>query len=147
MTANIILSAVLAVFGVIDLREHKVHNPMLPAAALVCFISGAAGGGLIYALSGATAGALITLIFWKIRIIGGGDVKLLTICGMLTGVEGMLELLRWSVLCAGAGGAVYIVCMLAQGKGISEAAKAKAAFIPYCFAGSLIMLVTSALTY
>ena len=62
MAVRIILSAILAVFAVIDIKEHRVRNSMLPYAALLCAVSGAVVGGVISVLSGAAVGAVITLI-------------------------------------------------------------------------------------
>ncbi len=53
--------------------------------------------GLAFSLFGATVGFLLFLMFWRIRICGGGDVKLITAVGGWIGPEIILYIIALSM--------------------------------------------------
>lgn len=62
-----------------------------------------------YYLFSAVAIFFILIPFFKIRAIGGGDVKLLSVCAMFTGVESCLYISIYALFFAGIYSLFYLV--------------------------------------
>ncbi|MBL8618430.1 MAG: prepilin peptidase [Deltaproteobacteria bacterium] len=74
-----------------DAQERRVPNPLVLAGLLLCFGGRAQVGGLHGlgdAALGATAGFLGLLPLWALRQMGGGDVKIVMVCGAALGWSG-----------------------------------------------------------
>jgi prepilin peptidase CpaA len=101
--AHLVLKAVaiglLLRIGVIDFREHKIHNSNVMALLVVAVAlvpisiireGGYFGAGITIAMSAALFAVLF--LFWLGGKVGAGDVKLLAIVPMLVGYQAMLPL-------------------------------------------------------
>ena len=91
--------ALLLRIGLIDFREHKIHNNNVMALLVVAVAlvplsiireGGYFGAGITVAMSAALFAVLF--LFWLGRKVGAGDVKLLAIVPMLVGYQAMLPL-------------------------------------------------------
>ncbi len=99
------LVLILAFFAcVTDVKTGKVNNYLLAAGALAGFVFYVKWAGL-YGLPAFFAGGLIPLVpgFWLFhyRMIGAGDVKLLTVLGCIIGTHRGIPFLVWTILIAG----------------------------------------------
>ena len=62
--------------AVSDLRSFKIPNPLVLAVALAALANCFAAGGLqALGWEGALAALIIGAIFWKLGLVGAGDVK------------------------------------------------------------------------
>jgi prepilin peptidase CpaA len=87
-----------------DLRRMIIPNELTAgfAAAGFAFHAVTAGWtGMTGALVGGAAGVLPLLLLYRMRGIGAGDVKWFGAFGVWTGAAAALQLLMYSVLCAG----------------------------------------------
>lgn len=113
--ASLAALGIAAVASVIDLRTQRIPNLLTVGAALLGFayhgvVSGVTGLG--WALAGWVAGALVFIVPFALRGLGGGDVKLLAALGAWLGVKDVF----WLALYTGvAGGVLALLVALAHG--------------------------------
>jgi leader peptidase (prepilin peptidase)/N-methyltransferase len=103
----------------IDLEHRLILNEVLVAAAPVALIvagATAGGSGLVVALvAGAGGGGLFLAIYALARgAMGGGDVKLAAVIGLMTGLPGVVVALLGAIL---SGGATALVLLALRRKG------------------------------
>jgi prepilin peptidase CpaA len=98
-----------------DLRTRRIPNVLTFGAALVALVYHSATGGaagLGVSALGWLLGALVFIVPFALRGLGGGDVKLLAALGAWIGPGGVI----WLALYTGvAGGVMAIVVSLAHG--------------------------------
>ena len=73
-----------------DLRYRRVPNPLIAVAAAGGFVLAAAGGrdSLCTGLSGMALGFLLLFPAFLLHMVGGGDVKSLSVIGLVAGTLG-----------------------------------------------------------
>ena len=85
LVANVVRGVLLSQIGQ---QVWLVNSPSRVVGAL---------DGLAFSLCGAIVGFLIFFVFWRIRICGGGDVKLITAVGAWIGPEIILYIIALSM--------------------------------------------------
>ena len=106
---TVVFCAAVAYF---DIRFRRIPNRLLVsmlAVCLVCFlyvdVIGKADSGLtIYwssAFTGFTVGLAFFFPFWRLGLVGAGDVKLLAVLGFMCGLHGLWQLVLIGCLLAG----------------------------------------------
>jgi prepilin peptidase CpaA len=90
--------------AVFDLRTRRIPNWLTLGAlatALVLRLALDGPTGLALAVVGAFAAGFPALVLFRLRAMGGGDVKLLAACGALVGPETGFQLLLASAIAGG----------------------------------------------
>lgn len=108
----LILSNVLLVAVINDLREHKIPNWLtFPAMVGAVVFHTALNGwaGCLYSLQGIGLGMALLLVPYLLRGMGAGDVKLLGAVGGFLGPQGVFR----SFLFIGIVGGIYVIAVLA----------------------------------
>ncbi len=93
-----------AVAAACDLRARRIPNWLTLGTLLAGFAlrtGGDGSAGLAVAVVGAFAAGFPALLLFRLRAMGGGDVKLLAACGALLGPSSGLELLLASAIVGG----------------------------------------------
>jgi prepilin peptidase CpaA len=82
----------VTVAAVLDVRSRRIPNVLTVwALALALTVRGLAGGGaLLPGLLGLAAAAVITIPLFGLRVLGGGDAKLLIAVGAYLGPQGVM---------------------------------------------------------
>ncbi|WP_127530565.1 A24 family peptidase [Paenibacillus kobensis] len=100
------VALVIVVFASItDIRSMRIPNQLTAASFAVAIIAGlmlSGVQGVWYSLAGAAAGIVPMLIMYGLKGVGAGDVKLFAALGAWLGVHGVLGLMLYSILYAGA---------------------------------------------
>ncbi len=119
----VLLLCYLAVASVMDIKSRKVKNIWilygLLSGLLISFMdSGLTGQGIctlqmgspgfVFSLLGIMI-PLPMLFFFRWRLIGAGDIKLLMVIGCFLGVYGALEVYLISLFCAGAMAVISVI--------------------------------------
>ena len=108
--------ALVTVAAWIDSREGRIPNPLTVSGLLLGLGLGVllgGVGGLIDAACGALVAALVPLLLFRARALGGGDVKLFAALGALLGGSVALE----AQTLAFVGGALHgVVCWARAGR-------------------------------
>lgn len=95
-----------------DLRHRRIPNRLIVAGLCGALLCALAGGGLIAAVAaikGAAVGLLVLLPFFVVRLVGAGDVKLLSVVGGFTGVAALLPVVLGTFIAGGVLGMVWLV--------------------------------------
>ena len=100
-----VYGAITAVAAFTDYRSGKIYNWLtIPALVLGLVLAGAFGWvALGAALQGLGLASLLFIPLFFLRILGGGDVKLMLAMGTVLGFQGTLELTLACFTVAGAG--------------------------------------------
>jgi leader peptidase (prepilin peptidase)/N-methyltransferase len=88
-----VVGAVLAMAALVDMREHKLPNRLLGAAAvLTCIgvLSTASAAVMFSAVSGMVLAGGLMLLVRAIRGVGMGDVKMAAVVGASTGATALM---------------------------------------------------------
>ena len=111
--AGIVVS-VTAVAAITDVREHRIPNRLTYPAMLaglamqaVCF----GWHGLLSSLAGGLVAGGILVLFYVIRAMGAGDVKLAAALGFMVGFKDVIQLLAATAI---AGGILALGFMVVQ---------------------------------
>lgn len=111
MTAAGFLALILALGAVeMDLRSRRIANAWLAAGWAVGFwiqLSPGGRGAAAFAAGSLLPLALLAVLFW-FRMLGAGDIKLLSALGGLMGASAVLQCIFWSFLF----GAVFSIGIL-----------------------------------
>jgi len=102
--------ALATVAAVIDVREHRIPNWLTyPGIILGVVLRWLAFGwnGLGTALAGCLLAGGIVFLFYVVRALGAGDVKLLAAIGSLVGPGHVVVVLLATAICGGVLGIVY----------------------------------------
>lgn len=96
-----------------DIKSYKIPNYLvlggLMVSILLLIYTFATGGGLITYVVAGVLTFMVLVPVYLMHGIGAGDVKLLTVIGLLSGVDAMIRIIALSFLCAGLTGIVLIV--------------------------------------
>jgi prepilin peptidase CpaA len=112
-----------SVAAAIDVRSRRIPNWLTFGTLLVGVLLnvGLHGfGGLLTAISGAALGLVLLLPFYVMRVMGAGDVKLLTAVGALLGAQALVSVAVYAAL---VGGAMSLAILTARGQllaGVSD---------------------------
>lgn len=109
---NILLSLVLAIACVTDLRAQRIPNWLTyPSMCAALVLHGVLGGadGLVFSISGLGAGLGLMLLPFLMGVMGAGDVKLLAAAGAFMGARSVLSAFMLTSLFGG----VYALIVLA----------------------------------
>lgn len=116
---DLLVCLLAAVCAWTDLRQRRIYNlVLLPFAAAGAFLKLYFYGpqGLLEGLAGFGAGLLLLLISFLFRQVGGGDVKLLAVIGLLKGPQFALAVFLWAAL---AGGVLACLSLIRRGRLLS----------------------------
>jgi prepilin peptidase CpaA len=105
-----VATLILTVGVVDDLRSRKIHNPLVLALAAVALVVAAALGGwsgLAQALISFVLAAGLMLPLFYLRILGGGDIKLMLAAALVMSTLAVAETVIFSV----AWGALLGICL------------------------------------
>jgi len=109
------LLALLVGAAIYDVRYRRIPNWLTVTGVLVGmlinFLIGPPEGGLIFALKGLAAGFFVYIVFYAIRAMGAGDVKLMAAVGALAGAERWFGIFFATAL---VGGAMAVTAILAR---------------------------------
>ena len=111
MSVTGFLALILALGAVeMDLRSHRIANGWLAAGwatGLWVQLSPGGKGADAFAAGSLLPLALLAVLFW-FRMLGAGDIKLLSVLGGLMGASAVLQCIFWSFLF----GAVFSIGMI-----------------------------------
>jgi prepilin peptidase CpaA len=111
--ALLIVALTLAITAaVFDVREHRIPNWLTyPAIVLGLLLRGGLFGlkGLGSAVAGLLLAGGIMFLFYAVRAMGAGDVKLMAAIGSLVGPEHAIVVLLATAICGGVMAIVYAV--------------------------------------
>lgn len=116
-TLLLIALALAIAAAVFDVREHRIPNWLTyPGIVLGLVLRGLLLRGGLFGLKGlgsAVAGLLLAggvmFLFYAVRAMGAGDVKLMAAVGSLVGPEHAVVVLLATAICGGVMGIVYAV--------------------------------------
>lgn len=137
---KVMLALMLAVFAGEDIFERELKNKYLIVSALIALPVGIYCLGFTKALVGALTGGSISAVLWYLGAIGGGDVKLLAVCGLLAGTETVIKITAGAVLLAGIFGAGKLMIAILTGTGSGKLLKMETAFVPFIFIAAVLLL-------
>lgn len=108
----VFFALLLALAGaVIDLREHRIPNWLTyPGILIGIALRGALLGwkaGLLSALAGCLLAGGIMFLFYAVRAMGAGDVKIMAAIGAFIGPKGAVGVLLATAICGGVLAIVY----------------------------------------
>ena len=96
---SVIIALVLVIVAAVhDLREFRIPNRLIVAGVSVIVIRAFTGEYIGNYILGTLAGLAGMTFLYIIRAVGAGDVKLLAVIGMLTGLEFVLQLMVVSLI-------------------------------------------------
>ncbi len=101
MLAALLLAVAAAI---VDLREHRIPNWLTyPGIVLGFALRGALLGrrGLFTALTGCLLAGGIMFLFFMVRAMGAGDVKIMAAIGSLVGPRQAVDVLLATAICGG----------------------------------------------
>ncbi|HMI18028.1 MAG TPA: prepilin peptidase [Sphingomonas sp.] len=141
-----LLAALLVTAAVTDIRARIISNRLNAAIALLAvpwwFAIGYGGSDILFQLGLSAALLVVFAIFFALRMMGGGDVKLLAALGLWLPLTKMLILLEWMAI----GGGVLTLGMVIAHRVRKAPGKPE---IPYGVAivgASLLVLANDILT-
>lgn len=106
------LSIVLVLACWFDLKQRRIPNKLIVSGWCLALITTALDGGIPEmgnALAGASVGLLILLPFFAFRLIGAGDVKLMSVVGSFTGVAALMPISIYTFVMGGVLGVTSLV--------------------------------------
>lgn len=96
---SVIIALVLVIVAAVhDLREFRIPNRLIVVGVSVIVIRAFTGEYIGNYILGTLAGLAGMTFLYIIRAVGAGDVKLLAVIGMLTGLEFVLQLMVVSLI-------------------------------------------------
>lgn len=140
----------LSVGAWIDLRQRRIPNFVtfsLIIAGLVLHGILDAWGGLFHAALGLAIGGGFFLLFYLLKLMGAGDVKLMAGIGAVLGVKLIIPAIIFTILCGGGLAIFYMAVVNRHGKqknGESNQAapKTQVKSVPYGVAITLGTIIT-----
>jgi prepilin peptidase CpaA len=112
---NLVLLALVLIAGVVDIKTRRIPNWLvLTGLSLGIALNSLlfAWPGLKLSLSGAGLAFAVYFVFYLLRAMGAGDVKLMAAIGALAGPKGWLAVFFFTAI---AGGIVALALLLAKG--------------------------------
>lgn len=100
---TVVFVALLALAAWFDLRERRIPNPLTLGGVVValCLRLAWGWGDVLQGLEGAGFAVLVALAPFALRLLGGGDVKLLGMVGAFVGVQRLFGALLLVALVGG----------------------------------------------
>lgn len=107
----IILTALVVVVAVFDMRERRIPNRLVfPAAGVGLALNLTQGwSGLVFGLEGLAVGLALLCIPYLLGAMGAGDVKLLAAIGSFVGPSEIVRVLLLTVLCYPVMAAIFVI--------------------------------------
>ena len=103
---------VAVVAAIFDVREHRIPNlltyPAMLAGVLLRWMW-LGRAGLISAVEGVLVAGGVMLVFYAVRAMGAGDVKLMAAIGSFVGPHTSLMVLIGTGICGGVLGIIYVL--------------------------------------
>ena len=97
--------AITVVAATIDLRQHRIPNWLTYPGMVLGFVLRAVlfgwKGGLLSALAGFLLAGGIMFVFYVVRAMGAGDVKIMAAIGALAGPHQVVTVLLATAICGG----------------------------------------------
>lgn len=90
----LVLSVIMVLAAAWDVAQRRIPNPLVASGLLLGLAFGlqqAGGMGLLHALAGATVALLALLGPFALRMMGGGDVKIMMVAGAFLGWSAGLQ--------------------------------------------------------
>jgi prepilin peptidase CpaA len=112
----LLLFALALTAGVVDIRVRRIPNWLVLTGLIAGItVNSVLFGwpGLKLALSGAGFAFAVYFVFYLLRAMGAGDVKLMAAVGALAGLKGWLAIFFFTAI---AGGVVALTLLLAKGR-------------------------------
>jgi prepilin peptidase CpaA len=113
---NIILLVLVLIAGVTDIKTRRIPNWLVLAGLCIGIALNSLlfeWAGLKLSLSGAGLAFAVYFVFYLLRAMGAGDVKLMAAIGALAGPKSWLLIFFFTAI---AGGVVALVLLLAKGR-------------------------------
>jgi prepilin peptidase CpaA len=113
---NLVLLALVLIAGVTDIKTRRIPNWLVLTGLCIGIALNSLlfeWAGLKLSLSGAGLAFAVYLVFYLLRAMGAGDVKLMAAIGALVGPKSWLLILFFTAI---AGGVVAFVILLAKGR-------------------------------
>ena len=113
MIAYGLAGALLLVAFVTDTRKQKIPNVLNVVGAvsgLVLHTATSGWEGAAFSAAGLLSGMVPMLVLYAIGAVGAGDVKLFAALGAITGAGFSIYAMTASLLLAGAGGLIFLLC-------------------------------------
>jgi prepilin peptidase CpaA len=110
----IILAVLVTASLISDIKTQKIKNIIvLPfiAAGLVINLILSGGRGLLDSFAGALIPAVILFVFYALKMLGAGDIKLFCAAGAIMGTEFVLYMMAYSFI---TGGIIALVIILVR---------------------------------
>jgi len=132
---RLILIYAMIVITAIDLKTHLIPNrltyPLILSGLVYRWAQGEIGAALLGGMVG--GGILLLICFFYPKGMGMGDVKLLTLLGILLGVDGVMRTLFWGSL----SGAVLLSPLVWKGR---IGRQQPVPFAPFLAVGTFVVL-------
>jgi len=112
MAKTALLTWILAVAVYFDLRYRRIPNALIVvglAVAAIVALQGPALAGVMAATGGLLIGGAVFLPFFALRMLGAGDVKLMSLVGAFVGSGDIWLVLLYTFLAGGVLGSLSIV--------------------------------------
>ncbi len=113
--------ALLLILALIsDIKTYKIKNNIVYPFIIIGFITNLYLGGLdglISSFKGMMIPIIILIIFFVLRMLGAGDIKLFSAIGAIMGIEFVLISIIYSFL---AGGAIALLLIILRRNGIER---------------------------
>lgn len=104
LVSDVLLLGVAGASLVTDLAVGRIFNKVTYTGAIAGLVAGGVLGGLpglVNSLTGMSVGFLILFLFFLLKGVGGGDVKLMAAVGAIKGYPFILYALFWGSLLGG----------------------------------------------
>ncbi|MFV0421267.1 A24 family peptidase [Oleidesulfovibrio sp.] len=121
-----LLITILLIAVVTDLRSMRIPNWLtFPAIAAGLAYHGITQGldGLLFSLAGLGLGFAMMLLPFILKVMGAGDVKLMTAVGAFLGLKGVFSAFIWTSLAGGVYALVVLLFHIPQLKAIGSSIK------------------------
>ncbi len=150
VASNLILSILLLVAVVFDIRGHRIPNVLtfggMVIGLIVNFLTTGLPG-LEQSLIGLAVATIIAGIFWNVRAIGGGDHKLLMAVGAFVGYPMIVPVLIVVALMGGVQAIIWAIVHRARSTTpLSWRQALKQTAMPYSLAiaaGTILVILTN----
>lgn len=128
----VIVSVLLLLALASDLKTYKIKNSItysfMLAGLTVNFVGGGAGG-LVFSLQGMILPAAVLFVLYVMKVLGAGDIKLLSAVGAVMGAGFVMHATACSFIC---GGIIALGLILARQNG-AERFKYVLLYVKSCF--------------
>lgn len=120
MYKGVCMIIILVIASILDMRYYKVSNKLiLIGLSIGCLMSLHSDGvrGMLYSLVGILLPVVLLFILFCIKVIGAGDIKLLSVVGSMYGAKFVLQCTVMAFL---VGGIISLIRIIVQGNLLSR---------------------------